>query len=111
VGVLWLQENDRKLHEHVLVLLPASIVASGGRRWHVTAAARAKVAAQFGSKYTWYWALFIGVLDRIVDSKNPNTFLVSVELYLMKIKKKSRRAWIRVGYDNGNRIFDQVSTG
>jgi hypothetical protein len=30
VGVLWFQEDDGKLHNDILVLLPASIVASGG---------------------------------------------------------------------------------
>jgi hypothetical protein len=50
VGVLWLQEDDKKLHKDVLVLLPASIAMSGGGRWRATAAARAKAAAQFGSK-------------------------------------------------------------
>jgi hypothetical protein len=30
-------------------------------------------------------------LDRIIDGKNSNTLLVSIELYLVKIQKKSRR--------------------
>jgi hypothetical protein len=30
-------------------------------------------------------------LDTIIDGKNYNTFLVSIELYLAKIQKKSRR--------------------
>jgi hypothetical protein len=29
-----------------------------------------------GPKYARYKTLFIGVLDRIIDGKNPNTFLV-----------------------------------
>jgi hypothetical protein len=49
-GVLRLREDDGKLHEDVLALLPASIAASGGGRWCTTAAAGAKSAAQFGSK-------------------------------------------------------------
>jgi hypothetical protein len=44
-----------------------------------------------GLKSTRYITLFIGFLDRIVDGKNPNTFLVRIELYLTKIRKKSRR--------------------
>jgi hypothetical protein len=50
MGVLRLQEDDRKLCKDVLVLLPASIAMSGGKRWHAMAAARAKAAAQFRSK-------------------------------------------------------------
>jgi hypothetical protein len=49
-GVLWLQEDDGKLHEDVLVLLPASIAASGGGRRRATTVAMAKMAAQFGFK-------------------------------------------------------------
>jgi hypothetical protein len=44
-----------------------------------------------GPKSARYKALFIGVLDRIIDDKNPNTFLDWIELYLVKIQKKSRR--------------------
>jgi hypothetical protein len=43
------------------------------------------------TKFAWDMALFIGVLDRIVDYKNPTNFLVSIELYLTKTQKKSRR--------------------
>jgi hypothetical protein len=50
VGVLQLQEDDGKLREDVLVLLPASIATSDGGRRHATTVARAKVATQFGSK-------------------------------------------------------------
>jgi hypothetical protein len=50
MGVLRLQEDDGKLREDVLVLLPASIVASDDGRWRVTVATREKVAAHFGSK-------------------------------------------------------------
>jgi hypothetical protein len=49
-GVLRLQEDNEKLREDVLVLLPASIVVSGGGRWRAIAVARAKAAARFGSK-------------------------------------------------------------
>jgi hypothetical protein len=49
-GVLWLQEDDGKLPEDVLVLLPASIATSGGGRRRATAVAMAKMAAQFGFK-------------------------------------------------------------
>jgi hypothetical protein len=64
-----------------------------------------------GPKYAWYRALFIGVLDRIIDNKNSNTFLVWIKLYLTKIQKESRRGWIQVRYDNSNRIFSRVSAG
>jgi hypothetical protein len=50
VGVLQLQEDDRKLHEDILIVLPASIAASGGGTWRAIAVARAKAMAQFGSK-------------------------------------------------------------
>jgi hypothetical protein len=56
-------------------------------------------------RYLW------GFLDRIIDGKNPNIFLIWIELYLMKIQKKLRRGRNRVGYDIGNRIFDRVSMG
>jgi hypothetical protein len=44
-----------------------------------------------GQKFALYAALYIGVLDRIVVGKHSNTFLVCIELYLMKIQKKSGR--------------------
>jgi hypothetical protein len=47
----------------------------------------------------------------IIDGKNPTTFLVWVEFYLAKIRKKSRGGQIQVGHDNENRIFSWVSTG
>jgi hypothetical protein len=50
VGVLWLQEDDGKLHEDVLVLLPASIAASGGRRQRTVAAARVRRVSSFAGK-------------------------------------------------------------
>jgi hypothetical protein len=48
-------------------------------------------------------------LDRIIYDKNPNTFLVCIEQYLVKIKKKSSRGQIRIGYDNGNQNFGWVA--
>jgi hypothetical protein len=51
-----------------------------------------------------------GFLDRIIDGKNPNTFLVWIELYLAKIQNKSRRGQIQVGYDNGNRFPGRANT-
>jgi hypothetical protein len=64
-----------------------------------------------GPNYAQYRALFIGFLDRIVDGKNLNTFLVWIEFYLVKIWKKSRRGQIRVGYDNGNKIPRRANMG
>jgi hypothetical protein len=43
--------------------------------------------------------LFIGFLDRIVESKYSNDFLVQIRLYLVMIWKKSKRGrnrfWLR----------------
>jgi hypothetical protein len=47
----------------------------------------------------------------IIDDKNPNTFLVCIELYLTKIQKKSRRGRIQVGYDNGNWFPGRANMG
>jgi hypothetical protein len=42
-----------------------------------------------------------------VDGKNPNTFLIWIELYLVKVWKKSRRGWIR--FRNWNRTQTRVN--
>jgi hypothetical protein len=63
---------------------------SGGQRWRLS----------LGPKSTWYRALFIRFLDRIIDNKNSNSFLIWIELYLAKIWKKSRRGWIRFRNQN-----------
>jgi hypothetical protein len=44
-----------------------------------------------GQNFALYVALYIGFLDRIVVDKDSNTFLVCIELYLVKIQKKSGR--------------------
>jgi hypothetical protein len=44
-----------------------------------------------GQKFALYAVLYIGVLDMIVVGKHSNTFLVCIELYLVKIRKKSGR--------------------
>jgi hypothetical protein len=44
-----------------------------------------------GKKFTLYATLYIGFLDRIVVGKYSNTFVVCIELYLMKTQKKSGR--------------------
>jgi hypothetical protein len=49
-GVLRLQEDNGKLCNDVLILLPASIAASGGENRCATTVAWAKAVAQFGSK-------------------------------------------------------------
>jgi hypothetical protein len=76
VGILWLQEDDRKLHKDVLILLSASIVASGGERRRATSVTRVQRVSSFAGKNPHHGGLFIGVFDRIIDCKNSNTFLV-----------------------------------
>jgi hypothetical protein len=44
-----------------------------------------------GRKFALYAVLYIGVLDSVIVGKDSNTFLVCIELYLMKIQKKSGR--------------------
>jgi hypothetical protein len=44
-----------------------------------------------GQKFALHVALYIGFLDRIIVGKDSNTFLVFIELYLVKIRKKSGR--------------------
>jgi hypothetical protein len=44
-----------------------------------------------GRKFALHAALYIGFLDRIVVSKDSNTFLVCIELYLVKVQKKLGR--------------------
>jgi hypothetical protein len=67
------------------------------------------MAARVWTKFARDRALFIGVLHWIADGKNLNTFLVWIELYLVKIQKKSRRGQNRVGYNIGNRILGRVA--
>jgi hypothetical protein len=55
---------------------------------------------------TIYGAIYRGFLYRIVVGKGSNTFLVCIELYLMKIQKKSGRGKRGLNgqlseYDNG----------
>jgi hypothetical protein len=63
------------------------------------------VTARVRLKSAWDRALLIGILHRIEDCKNLNTFLAWIELYLTMIRKKSRRGQNQVGYDIGNRFF------
>jgi hypothetical protein len=49
-GVLRLQEDDGKLCEEVLILLPALIAASGVGKWRATAAARVRRVSSFAGK-------------------------------------------------------------
>jgi hypothetical protein len=65
-------------------------MAADGVRWVLT----------FASKNPCYRVRYLyGFLDRIVESKDSNDFLVQIRLYVVKIWKKSRRGGIDFGYD------------
>jgi hypothetical protein len=49
-GVLRLQEDDEKLHKDVLILLPASIAVSSGRKRRATMAARVRRVSSFAGR-------------------------------------------------------------
>jgi hypothetical protein len=48
-----------------------------------------------GGKFKLWAVLYIGVLDRIIEDKDSNLFLVHNRLYLMKIWKKIEEGRIR----------------
>jgi hypothetical protein len=50
VGVLRLQEGDEKLHKDILVLLPASIVVSGGGKRRAMAVTRVPWVSSFAGR-------------------------------------------------------------
>jgi hypothetical protein len=59
----------------------------------------------YGMRYLYVF------LDRIVDGKNPNTFLVWIELYLAKIWKKSWKGRNRFRLRYEFLVSSQVSDG
>jgi hypothetical protein len=109
---LWLQEVVQRLPRGLLLLLG---LFNGSNRWWIAQIWWRLGFGGFRVLRVKIWrtraTIYRGFLDRIVDGINPNTFLVWIELYLMKIQTKSRRGRIQVGYDNGNHIFCWVSTG